>query len=293
MSLKPTQLDPYFREMIWGTTDLKPWFPRQENKVGEVWFPPPATFPILAKFIFPADRLSIQVHPSDFHAARLEGRPGKVEMWHILRAQPGASIALGPREPITRERLREAALTGEIKTLIRWIPVRAGETYFVYPGTVHTISPGVVLCEIQQNSDLTYRLYDWGRSRELHLEKAVQVANLSPHPGASIPVILSEGRSLLASCPYFATERWDLTASTPYQPDLARDHLLVVLEGSGSLGSQPFAAGEAWLVPADTAPFVLQVSSPACLLRTYVPKEADSPQPTADSSSVWASTCRL
>jgi mannose-6-phosphate isomerase len=272
MSLEPTRLVPFFREMPWGVTNLEPWFsaPPPGKSIGEVWFSCDQV-PILVKFIFTSDRLSIQVHPGDADAALLEGTSGKTEMWHILRAEPGARIALGPCQAITREQLREAALSGEIERLVRFLPLQPGETYFVYPGTIHTIGPGVVLCEIQQNIDLTYRLYDYGRPRQLHLEKAVQVAELRPHPGPSIPVSVSESATLLASCPYFATERWELTAGIIYRPDPQRSDLLVALEGSGNLGAQPFAPGQVWLIPAAAEPFLLQANGSACLLRTYVP----------------------
>jgi len=270
MSPQPTRLTPHFREMIWGVTTLGPWFPDSEKRIGEVWFWPQDQS-LLAKFIFTSDRLSIQVHPSDAQAARLEGSQGKSEMWHILRAEPGARIALGPRQPVSRERLREAALSGEIEQLLEWIEVQAGETYFIYPGTIHTIGPGVTLCEIQQYSDLTYRLYDYGRPRPLHLEKAVEVATLEPHPGRTTPVSLGEGRTLLASCPYFIVERWDLGSAIHYQPDSQCGQVLMVLEGRGSLGREPFKAGEVWLIPAGAEPLVVQGDGSACLLRAWAP----------------------
>ena len=273
MSPQPTRLAPFFREMIWGVTSLGPWFPDSEKRIGEVWFWPEDRS-ILAKFIFTSDRLSVQVHPSDAQAARLEGSPGKSEMWHILRAQPGARIALGLREPVSRERLREAARSGEIEQLLEWVEVQAGETYFIHPGTIHTIGPGVTLCEIQQYSDLTYRLYDYGRPRPLHLEKAIEVANLEPHPGRSTPVWLGEGRRLLASCPYFTVERWDLASAIDYQLDSQHGQVLMVLEGRGSLGPEPFRAGEVWLIPAGAEPLVVQGDRPACLLRVWVPRPA-------------------
>ena len=114
------------------------------------------------KLLFTSERLSVQVHPDDGE----DGPRGKTEMWHILEAEPGAAIALGFREPITRERLREATRTGEIERLLNWMPVKAGETYFTPAHTVHAIGAGIVLCEIQQNSDVTYRLWDYGRPRE-------------------------------------------------------------------------------------------------------------------------------
>ncbi len=133
--------------------------------------------PLLVKFLFTSDNLSVQVHPNDEYAAKHhEGSRGKTEMWHILRAEPGAKIAFGVRVPVTKEELRTAAESGAIVDLLNWIPVRPGETYFIPAGTVHAIGGGLVICEVQQLSDVTYRLYDYkrvdkdGKERELHLD---------------------------------------------------------------------------------------------------------------------------
>src|SRR5262249_11355687 len=154
--------------------------------------------------------------------------PGKTEMWHILRAEEGARIALGFKEPLTRERLREAALSGEIEQSLQWFRVRAGETYFTPARTVHAIGAGIALCEIQQNSDVTYRLYDYGRPRELHLEQAVEVADLGPHRGPSTPVPITEDRQLLVHCDYFITEALTVREKLDYRADPERFHLLIV-----------------------------------------------------------------
>src|ERR1035437_5961367 len=127
MRVKPIRLTPSLREKLWGKTRLSPWFPDSETPVGEVWFLADRDLPLLVKLIFTTERLSVQVHPEDGEA----GPRGKTEMWNILEAEPGATIALGFREPITRERLWEATRTGEVEQLLRWVPVRAGETYFI------------------------------------------------------------------------------------------------------------------------------------------------------------------
>ena len=271
--MKPRLVTPWFREMPWGAIGLEPWFPRQEARIGEVWFRgDDEPLPILVKFIFTTDWLSMQVHPGDEDAQRLEGTPGKAEMWHILRAAPSARIALGPRQRVSREQLREAALAGQLEQLLQWITVLPGHTYFIYPGTIHTIGPGVTLCEIQQHRDLTYRLYDYGRPRELHLEKALEVANLSPHPGRTAHVELGEGRQLLASCPYFAVERWELFHELTYRPAEDRFQLLVILEGEGRLAGQAFSPVQVWLVPAAAEPFLIEPHGLARLLKTFVPE---------------------
>jgi mannose-6-phosphate isomerase len=300
MSLEPIRLLPSFREKIWGATKLEPWFRDSDAQIGEVWLTSDENqtedgrtlsalmreygaallgagqegdhFPILVKFIFTTGKLSIQVHPDDARARAWEGSAGKTEMWHMLRAETGASIALGFREPLTRERLRESALSGEIENLVRWLPVRAGETFITPAGVVHAIGAGLALVEIQQNSDVNYRLYDYGRPRELHLERGVAVADLGRHPGPSKPVDLGDGRRLLACCEYFAAESIELAGRSVYQPDSGRLHTLIVLEGAGSFGDRRFGPGEVWLVPASAEPFPVTADAPARLLRTFVPR---------------------
>lgn len=284
MSLQPVRLLPSFREKIWGATALEPWFRSTGLQIGEVWFTADDNrtedgrtlsefmhgehFPILVKFLFTTARLSLQVHPND---AQAEGGPGKTEMWHILRAEPDSTLALGFREPITRERLRESALSGEIEQLVRWFPARAGDTCFTPAGVVHAIGAGLALVEIQQNSDITYRLYDYGRPRELHLDKGVSVAHLNPHPGPSAPVDLGGGRRLLARCEYFVTEALDWASPLTWQPDPRHLDILIVIEGSGSIAGRPIGSGDVWLVPAGAEPFPVAVDAPLRLLRTYVP----------------------
>ena len=263
----PKRLEPSLHAKIWGSTELEPWYPRSQDLIGEVWFPPPADLPILVKFLFTSARLSVQVHPEDDYARRHENSAGKTEMWYILRAGPGAEIALGFRELITRERLREASLSGEIEELLRWIPVKAGETYFTPAGTVHAIGPDLALCEIQQLSDVTYRLYDYGRPRPLHLDKAAEVANLGPHPGVSVP----EPDGVLVRCPYFVTESLRVEREVAYELHAA--HLLVCLKGCGTLAGEPFRAGQVWHVP-EGASFDLKPDAPAHFLRTSIPPAA-------------------
>jgi mannose-6-phosphate isomerase len=299
MTLKPFRLLPSYREKIWGAIDLEPWFRNTGAKIGEVWFTfdenrtddgktisdlmrehgpdflgtdrPWDSFPILVKFIFTSDRLSVQVHPDDERARAWEGSPGKTEMWHVLRAGPDSSIALGFKTPIPAERLREAALSGEIEDLIRWFPTRAGDTFFTAPGTVHAIGSGLALVEIQQNSDITYRLYDYGRPRELHLDKAIAVTNAVPHPGQSTPENLGDGRQRLACSEHFATELIEYAGEAVYHPERGRLHILITLEGRGTLGGRSFGPGECWLIPAGAEPFPISVDSQVRLLRTYVP----------------------
>src|SRR2546421_2969445 len=213
--LKPVRLTPELRERLWGRTSLAPWFPDPGRTIGEAWYLSERDLPLLVKLIFTSERLSVQVHPDDGE----DGPRGKTEMWHILDAEPGAVIALGFREPITRQRLWEATRTGEIERLLNWIPVKAGETYFTPAHTVHAIGAGIVLCEIQQNSDVTYRLWDYGRPRPIHVEQAVPICDLTGHPGASNPLKLGDGREELVRAKHFVTELVHLSSGRAIVPE--------------------------------------------------------------------------
>jgi mannose-6-phosphate isomerase len=248
---------------------LAPWFPRAGKpgkKLGEAWFTARPSLPILVKFLFTAENLSVQVHPDG------ECGIGKTEMWHILRAEKGARIALGFTRPIGKESLQVAALSGKIEQRLRWITVSPGETYFIPAGTIHAIGAGIALCEIQQNSDITYRLYDYGRPRELHIEEALNAADLAGwrHPGARVATGLADGWSRLAACPYFVADSIELSRRLRYRPRRSRFELLICLDGSGLLNGESFAAGHVWLLPARSAVELIPKST-LRLLRTYVP----------------------
>ncbi|MGB9606356.1 MAG: class I mannose-6-phosphate isomerase, partial [Bryobacteraceae bacterium] len=174
----------------------------------------------------------------------------------------------------SRERFRDAALSGEIEQLLAWREIRAGDVFVIYPGTIHALGPGVVVAEIQQNSDLTYRIYDYGRPRPLHLDRAEEVAVLGPYAGCPAPVDLGSGWKRLARTPYFAAEILETSQPVLYEPDSQRFHLLLVLEGSAALDGQPVRAGECWFVPAAAAPFQLRPRERLCLLRSYYPGQS-------------------
>jgi mannose-6-phosphate isomerase len=185
-------------------------------------------------------------------------------MWHILAAEPGARIAAGFREPLTPEQARAAAISGEIEGLLQWFEARPGDTFFIPAGTVHAIGAGLALCEIQQNSDVTYRLYDYGRPRELHLDQALAVSRLGPHAARPQPL-----ENVLVSCRYFATECVGGDRSTEYQPLADRAHLLIAIEGEGEIAGQPIRAGEVWhVLPASDS---FQISGTLRFLRVSVP----------------------
>ena len=181
------KLDTKVVEKVWGRSELPPALSRFEtgSKLGEVWFDAPGReLPILVKWIFTSEKLSVQVHPTDAQA-RERGQPsGKEECWYILDAEPGATLGLGTKRPMTGEELRAAALDGSIEDAMDWKPTRAGDFWSLAPGIVHAIGAGVTLIEVQQNADITYRLYDYGRPRELHLDDGVAVSVAEPFPMA-------------------------------------------------------------------------------------------------------------
>jgi mannose-6-phosphate isomerase len=231
-----TRVTPRLVPKVWGSTRLEPLFPDNPQKIGEVWFEGVPDLPLLIKFLFTTEPLSVQVHPE-----------GKTEMWHILAAEPGAKIAAGFRETISEERLRASALSGEIEELLEWFEARPGDTFFIPAGTVHAIGAGLTLCEIQQWSDVTYRLFDYGRPRELHLEEGARVSRLGPHAARQ-----SAGEGVLVSCPFFTTEKLRVDGKVA-----CKARMIILLEGSLELGDQQAGAGEVWYADAGTGPIEL------------------------------------
>ncbi|MDQ6665544.1 MAG: class I mannose-6-phosphate isomerase [Acidobacteriota bacterium] len=261
--MKPVRIQPEFIGRVWGSLALEPWFPNRAEKIGEVWFTAPNNYPLLVKFLFTSERLSVQVHPDDdYAAANHNGSLGKTEMWHILDAKPGSTIALGFTREITRAELREASESGAIVDLLRWIPVHPGETYLTPAGTVHAIGAGIVLCEIQENSDITYRLYDYNRkpARQLHLDHGEKVCCLSPHSAGSLESV---------TCRHFVTEKLEFANAREYAPEA--DELLIVLQGSGTLAGESFKSGHVWFIQKGTAAFLINPEKAARFLRTHVP----------------------
>ena len=245
-------------------------------------------FPLLVKFIFPTAKLSLQVHPDDAYASvheKAAGGRGKTEMWHAVSTTAGAQLLLGLRPGVDKNRFREGLASHTLEDLFETQPVRTGDTFFVPAGTPHSIGPNMVVCEVQEYSDLTYRVYDFGRvdtcgkPRELHIEKALQVTNFGKPAGGKVtPLLLpADGatRSLLAACRYFATERWECSAKCEIPVDPERFELIVILEGAGSFAWPDSAAryhrGECWLVPASQARIDVLPETTTSLIRTYVP----------------------
>jgi mannose-6-phosphate isomerase len=181
-SQRAVRLKRQYVEKPWGRTELPaPFEPTDGRRIGEVLFVGP-DLPLLVKYLFTSDRLSVQVHPDD-HQARARGlQRGKSECWYVLDAEQGATIGLGLTRETSADELREAAMSGDIVELMDWRPVAGGDFFFIAPGTIHAIGGGISLLEFQQSSDITYRLYDYGRARELHLDDGIAVANRQPYP---------------------------------------------------------------------------------------------------------------
>lgn len=324
IDLYPLITQPRLAHPLWGGTFLADWLelsqPRPE-RLGEVWLVYDtnpiiegplagrtlaqvthdygaalvgertmaqygADFPLLAKFIDAADRLSIQVHPDDAYAHTHEaatGFHGKTEAWHILRAIPGADVVYGLTRASSRDELAAAIAAGALEPLLRRLPIAAGDTVFVPAGTLHAINAGIVLFEIQQKSDLTYRVYDYGRvdaatgkPRALHVEQALDVTDYSPAPRGVVPPLpLETGRDLLVACRSFALERLALASAVKRAVDPATFEILTVIAGSATLqwdtGVRELRRGEAVVIPARLGSYALVPTGEVRILRAYVP----------------------
>ena len=241
---------------VWGRWDVPPQFgppPAGDEPLGEVWFPDEAgdEAELLVKYLFTSERLSIQVHPGD-EAARAAGwRRGKDEAWVILDAEPDARIGLGLRHAVSREALRAAALDGSIEQLLDWRPARAGDVFYSPAGTVHALGAGLTLVEIQQNLDLTYRLYDYGRPRELHLEEGIAVADSSPWQPTFAHARIGKGREALAAGGAFVLERWQ-GAEALVGADSGAPVWLIPLKDGASADGLSLEAGSVWVARGPT-----------------------------------------
>lgn len=226
----------------WGRDQLPaPFVAPAGERIGEIWFEPPPELPgLLVKYIFTSENLSVQVHPSD---AQLPGH-GKEECWLIVAAEPGASLGIGFEEPISSEAMRDAALDGSIEHLLEWHPVAAGDFFTIPANTVHAIGAGVSLIEVQQNSDVTYRLYDYGRDRELHLDEGVAVASGRPYPRALMRHVTVGATETLVDGPLF---RLDQVAGEMTEAVAARypgPLLVIPRSGSATVAGQPVQPGQ-------------------------------------------------
>ena len=244
--MAPFRIAPRFDARIWGYRDLRPWFDYVAVKepIGEVWLtgddnlvatgphagkrldalfaeaheallglaaPSPAS-PLLIKVLFAKEKLSVQVHPDDKMAQKYGDPRGKTECWYALAAEPGATVALGLKPGVTMSDVEKGIHDGTLESSLRVVPVAAGDMIFVDAGTVHAIWPGPILLETQQNCDLTYRMYDYGRPRELHIKKSLEATRLVTRAGKVTPSVL-EDRTVLIDSEYFRVERIPVTGS--------------------------------------------------------------------------------
>ncbi len=241
------------------------------------------------KFIFPTDKLSIQVHPDDAYATVHEkgaGGRGKTEMWHVVSAEPGAQLLAGLRSGVTKEKFLESLAAHTLEDLFQAHHVHVGDTFFIPAGTPHTIGPNMILCEVQEYSDLTYRVYDYdrvdarGNPRELHIEKALDVIRFGYSHGGKVPPLALGGShrhaKLLCACRYFAAERFEFSERCEFAGDSEHFQLLIILAGRGNLGwpagAARYRAGECWFLPASVDLAALHPLQPTTVLRTYVPE---------------------
>ena len=258
-------------EKPWGRTDLPAMFRADHDTgqpLGEIWFEHPAgeDVDLLVKYLFTSEKLSIQVHPDDEAARQAGHKRGKDEAWVVLQADSGATIGIGLRERVTRDRLRQAALDGSIEDLVDWRPAAAGDIYYSPAGTVHALGPGLTLIEIQQNTDLTYRLYDYGRPRELHLDAGVRASRPQPYVAAACPYDFEEGREILADGQAFVLERWRSAVSATLTPAEDRPIWLVPVAGRGGIEGEALEPGDVWLA---TGPATLSLEPRSELLVAY------------------------
>jgi mannose-6-phosphate isomerase len=242
----------------WGSVDLRPWneLASAGPPIGELWFQRSASDvsnpALLLKLLFTKEKLSIQVHPSDAFAHALGLSHGKSEAWYILSAEPGAKIAVGLKRTVTAPQLRDAISDGSITELIAWWEVKKDDFVFVPAGTIHAIGAGLVIAEIQQSSDTTFRMFDFGRQRELHVDNAVGAAIAGPAEHQPVSVISTGARTLLIADPHFVCERIILQPDSDWQLDARSETWLLVLEGDAQIRSLNVSVGEAVFLDADS-----------------------------------------
>ena len=303
--LYPLLLQPEFHERVWGTRDLSPFYAREVTggPIGEAWltgdkctvangplagrtladlaqeFGKPflgdaagssARFPLLIKFLFPTEKLSVQVHPDDEGAAKVGQPCGKTECWYVLRAALGAQVGLGLKPGTSKSEVEAAIRENRMEHLLNWINVHEGDMIYVDAGTVHAIGGGAVIVETQQNSDTTYRLYDYGRPRELHIEDGLRVTKEQTHAGKAVagPIQIQQGKEQmnLVTSPCFIVDRFKVKQSWEFRrPRHARSSVwcLVATQGCGVIesdGAAPvtFTSGETVVIPAAVEKFLLK-----------------------------------
>jgi mannose-6-phosphate isomerase len=256
----------------WGVADLHPWSrcDGSGDAIGELWFqradknaPIPA---LLLKLLFTSEPLSIQVHPDDAFARGIGLPNGKTEAWYILSAAPDARIAVGLKRHLTAGELRASIKDGSIANLTQWRPAVKGDIIFIPAGTIHAIGAGIVLAEIQQHSDATFRLFDYGRRRELHEDSAVAVSDAGPAHVQSGPQRLTAARTVLIASPHFVLERIDLAADSNWALHADQETWIIVIEGHARIGLIEASVGDAVFAEAERAAIKVGPDGIACLI---------------------------
>ena len=274
--VSPFLLKPRFAERIWGKLDLRPWYEDTgvAEKVGEAWLTGPdcvaatgpltgkplgdlakefpgqlgnGEFPLLVKMLFPSEKLSVQVHPNDEEARKLGLPRGKTECWYILEADPGAAVACGLKSGVSLDDVRSAITDGSLEDKLEMIPVEVGDMIFVDAGTVHAIGPGVTLLEVQQTSDVTYRLFDYGRPRELHLDDGLAVLKLKTSAGKIKPKKMDRFTRLIET-EYFVVDRFEVVAGDTFEMPIDGTGCVAGLRGEAAVNDVEFSAGHAVIV---------------------------------------------
>jgi mannose-6-phosphate isomerase len=256
----------------WGVADLRPWSDARHDghAIGEIWYErsdkAAAEPSLLLKLLFTSQPLSIQVHPDDAFARSMGLPRGKTEAWYILSAAPEAKVALGLKERVSPRQLREAIDDGSIADLVLWRAVSAGDVIFVPAGTIHAIGAGLVIAELQQRSDTTFRLFDYGRARELHVENALAVATTGPADLPAGPKRVTNERNLLVSNPLFTFEKIALPPNSSWSLPTERETWLLVLRGNARAGSFDVATGDAVFAQSDRVDIRAGATGLECLM---------------------------
>ena len=297
-SVAPFRLKPWFSERVWGKKDLRPWYSDTGTTelVGEAWLTGPqcivdtgmfagqtlasvasqlgGEFPLLVKLLFPNEKLSVQVHPDDAQAQAVGETRGKTECWYVLEAEPGAYVSLGLKKGVSAADVAASVADGTMESLIEQVPVTVGDMLFVDAGTVHAIGPGVVLLETQQTSDVTYRLYDYGRPRELHLEKGIAVIKPETAAGKVAPQKM-DGFTRLIEQKYFVVDRFEMDGGADVAVPFEGPGCLVGLNGSGVVvttdGDVELIPGRAVVIPEGNVGAVVETASGVSFVRCVAP----------------------
>lgn len=311
--MEPLFLKPIFMDRIWGGTALKDKFNYEidspttgecwaisshkngdcliENgkykgkKLSELWDKnrelfgntPGDKFPLLTKILDANDNLSVQVHPNDEYGMRVEGELGKTEIWYVVEAFEGANLIVGTKD-CTKEQFVKAIETGEFDQYLNRVEVKKGDTFFVRSGLVHAICEGVIIAEIQQNSDTTYRVYDYNRGREIHVEKALDCIDFSlkGEKAKGLKVSYDQyDKTYLSLCEYFSLEKYDIHGVCEEESDKERFFIFTCVEGEGIITSEEgelaIKKGDSIFIPASLGKYSLKGNM--TLLKSYVPKE--------------------